>query len=86
METFNFITVTLFISVVLGLDAFSVALGVYSYAGTTNGRQIFRLSFHFGLFQLLMTIIGWVIGTQAVKLMDDYGHWVAFLIPCYSWN
>lgn len=80
METFNFTIVTLFISVALGLDAFSVDLGVGSYAGATNGTQIFRLSFHFGLFQLLMTIIGWAIGSQSFKLIADYDHLKAFLI------
>lgn len=80
METFNFIIVTLFISFALGLDAFSVAFGVGSFAGTTNSRQIFRLLFHFGILQLLMTIIGWAIGSQTIKLIADYDHWVAFLI------
>lgn len=80
MEIFNFIIVTLFISVALGLDAFSVALGVCSYADAANGRQTFRLSSHFGLFHLLMTIFGWVIGSQVVKLIANYDHWVAFSI------
>ncbi|MGQ9820072.1 MAG: manganese efflux pump MntP [Candidatus Kapaibacteriales bacterium] len=80
METFNFTIILLLISVALGLDSFSVVVGIGSYNGVINRGQIFRLPFYFGLFQLLMTIIGWAIGIQAVKLIADYRHWVAFLI------
>ncbi len=62
----------------LGCDAFAVGLAV----GTKNPcrRASFRLWFHFGLFQFLMPIIGWNIGTSLVESIKDYDHWVAFLL------
>jgi putative Mn2+ efflux pump MntP len=48
------------IAVALGCDAFSVAVGVGSRGLT--GRRIFRLSFHFALFQFLMPLIGLALG------------------------
>lgn len=80
METFNYIILTLFIAVSLGLDAFSVAVGIGSHNGGMNHKQIFRLSFHFGFFQFIMPIIGWAVGNQVHELVADYDHWVAFLI------
>jgi putative Mn2+ efflux pump MntP len=67
---------TLFIAVALGCDAFAVGLGV----GTRFclPRQVFRLSFHFGLFQFLMPLIGCFIGQNLVGFARDWAPWVAF--------
>lgn len=64
------------ISVALGCDAFAVGLGV----GTTccAPRQIFRLSFHFGLFQFMMPLIGWLSGRYILMWAETWGSWIAF--------
>ena len=62
----------------LGIDAFSVALAVGS--GGSTFRQTFRLSFHFGLFQFLMPIIGWFLGRNVISFVERYDHWVAFAL------
>lgn len=69
---------TLVVAICLGLDAFSVALGVGSKGATA--RQTFRLSFHFGLFQFLMPLLGWGAGRSAVGVIRSFDHWVAFAI------
>ena len=61
---------------VLGIDAFSVALAVGTRGSTA--RQTFRLSFHFGLFQFMMPIIGWLLGKNVFSFVDRYDNWVAF--------
>jgi putative Mn2+ efflux pump MntP len=66
----------LILAFVLGIDAFSVALAVGSCGN--NFRQTFRMSFHFGLFQFFMPIIGWLLGQNVVSLIQSYDHWVAF--------
>jgi putative Mn2+ efflux pump MntP len=66
----------LILAFVLGIDAFSVALGVGT--GGSTFRQTFRLSFHFGLFQFIMPIIGWLLGQNVISLIQRYDHWVAF--------
>ena len=60
----------------LGCDAFAVGLGVG--ARFCSPRQVFRLSFHFGLFQFLMPLFGCFIGQNVVGLARDWGPWVAF--------
>lgn len=64
------------LAVGLGMDAFSVALGV-GFAGA-NARQVFRLSWHFGLFQFFMPLLGWLLGRHLVAFIAQYDHWVAF--------
>ena len=66
----------LVLAFVLGIDAFSVALAVGTRGSTF--RQTFRLSFHFGLFQFMMPIIGWLLGKNVLSLVERYDHWVAF--------
>jgi putative Mn2+ efflux pump MntP len=63
------------ISVALGCDAFSVAIGVGSQG--LSPRRIFRLSFHFALFQFLMPLIGLALGVVAANLIGHAGHYVA---------
>jgi len=67
---------TLVVAICLGMDAFSVALGIGSHG--TTARQAFRLSFHFGLFQFLMPLLGWLAGQSAVAVIGRFDHWVAF--------
>lgn len=68
------------LAVALGTDAFSVAVGVGTEG--VSPRRMFRLSWHFGLFQFLMPLIGWLLGRQLVVLVGSIGHWIvaAFLI------
>ncbi len=69
---------TFLLAVALGCDAFAVGLGV----GTRfcAPRQIFRLSFHFGLFQFLMPLVGWALGLYLVGLVQKWGPWLAFFL------
>lgn len=70
---------TLFgIAVALAMDAFAVALGVGVSVSPLTGRHFFRLGFHFGLFQALMPIIGWLAGRTVQSYIVDYDHWIAF--------
>ncbi len=70
----------IFISLALALDAFAVSLAGGAYFGKATARQKFRLSFHFGLFQFIMPIIGWIIGSRIVNMIKDYDHWIALII------
>jgi putative Mn2+ efflux pump MntP len=64
----------------LSLDAFAVSLGSATNGLIADKRSAFRLSFHFGLFQALMPIIGWTIGNQVNALFKLFDHWVAFAL------
>jgi putative Mn2+ efflux pump MntP len=68
----------LLIALSMAMDAFAVCLGVGSQARTSGPRPVFRLAFHFGLFQFLMPVIGWFAGTTILRYISAYDHWVAF--------
>lgn len=66
------------ISLALAVDAFTVgvAVGISHRAP----RQIFRLSFHFGLFQALFPLVGALMGAWMSEFISSYSHWVAFVL------
>jgi putative Mn2+ efflux pump MntP len=70
----------LVIAVGLSMDAFAVALGASASQRAVGGRATFRLSFHFGLFQCLMPICGWLLGTTVAPLIASVDHWIAFAL------
>ncbi len=73
----DFLTL-LFIAFALAIDAFAVSLSTGAYLVKADGRQTFRMAFHFGLFQFLMPIIGWAAGTSFAMLIETADHWIAF--------
>ena len=73
----NFFEILL-IALSMSMDAFAVCLGAGTHERTTGPRPIFRLSFHFGLFQFFMPILGWFAGTTILRYISAYDHWVAF--------
>jgi len=68
------------LAVALAMDAFAVALGVGINLSRLTGRHLFRLGFHFGLFQALMPILGWLAGMTIQRWINTYDHWVAFVL------
>ncbi len=72
------IFVILLIALSMAMDAFAVCLGAGTLEETTGPRPTFRLAFHFGLFQFLMPVLGWLAGMKIVRYIANYDHWVAF--------
>jgi len=73
--------ITIFIIAIgLGIDAFSVAIGI----GATNNKKswspVLRLATAFGLFQFIMPVIGWLAGKTVVDIIAGYDHWIAFAL------
>lgn len=73
----------LFIAVGLGMDAFAVAIGAGIVIRNLSFGPVFRLSFHFGLFQFLMPIIGWLAGRTVADYIIHYDHWIAFILLAF---
>jgi putative Mn2+ efflux pump MntP len=71
------------IAVGLAMDAFAVAIATGIVLGTVSGRQTFRLAFHFGLFQFLMPVVGYLAGMTVERYIGGYDHWFAFALLGY---
>jgi manganese efflux pump family protein len=66
------------LAVALAMDAFAVAIVTGLTLNPMTRRHVFRLSFHFGLFQALMPTIGWLVGAAVYRYISAFDHWVAF--------
>lgn len=62
----------------LAMDAFAVAIVSGLTISPLTRRHVFRLAFHFGLFQALMPIVGWLAGHAVHRYIAAFDHWVAF--------
>ena len=68
----------LLIAVALAVDAFAVAIAAGICLPKVNFRHMFRLAWHFGLFQAGMNIIGWAAGLSVRTYIEQFDHWLAF--------
>ena len=68
---------TFLIALSMAMDAFAVSLCSGLKIGT-GPRPVFRIAFHFGLFQALMPVVGWLFGNTIEPLVKNVDHWVAF--------
>ncbi len=66
------------LALALAMDAFAVALSAGVVLKRLTGRHLFRLGFHFGLFQALMPIVGWLAGRSVMDWVSAWDHWIAF--------
>ncbi|MCG8688382.1 MAG: manganese efflux pump MntP family protein [Desulfobacterales bacterium] len=74
MGTFDII----FLALGLAMDAAAVSLAAAASGFADNKRAVFRLAFHFGLFQFMMPVIGWFLGVGFVSYFKAFDHWIAF--------
>lgn len=68
----------LVIALGLAMDAAAVSLAASAAGWARDRRAVFRLSFHFGLFQFLLPLAGWGLGMGLVSFVRAVSHWVAF--------
>jgi manganese efflux pump family protein len=67
-----------FVALALATDAFAVAVATGLTLNPLTRRHVFRMAFHFGLFQALMPAIGWLAGTAVHRYIAAFDHWIAF--------
>lgn len=59
-------------------DAFAVALGKGLHMRRLNYRHAAVIAVTFGVFQALMPLLGWLLGTQLEHYITEIDHWAAF--------
>ena len=67
----------------MAMDALAVCLVAGSLRQASGLRPAFRLSFHFGLFQFIMPVLGWLAGANIERYIESYDHWVAFALLAF---
>lgn len=71
---------TLVIAFALAIDAFAVSVASGVCFPDRGARRTLRLAWHFGLFQSLMTLLGWLGGLTVRGAIERFDHWVAFAL------
>lgn len=66
------------IGVSLSMDAFAVAVCQGLCMPKLNLRHGTVIALFFGGFQALMPFLGWVLGSQFARYIENVDHWVAF--------
>lgn len=68
---------TALIALGLAMDAFAVSIASGLAVPRLTGRHVFRMAFHFGLFQALMPVLGWYAGATVARFLAAWDHWIA---------
>lgn len=76
-------TAIFIIAVGLGMDAFSVAVGIGASERKLTYGPVLRLSFAFGFFQFIMPVAGWLAGMTVANLIANFDHWIAFVLLAF---
>ena len=64
----------------LSMDAFAVS--VCKGLGMRKMRydQAFVIGLYFGVFQAIMPLLGWLLGTSFSRYIQAFDHWIAFIL------
>ena len=68
------------VAIALAMDAFSVSIAAGICIEKPDFGHYFRMAFHFGLFQFMMPIVGYLAGKLMENEIKDYDHWIAFAL------
>ena len=62
------------------MDAFAVAICQGLSMTRIKWGHALTVGLYFGGFQALMPLLGWVLGSQFSGYIQQYDHWVAFIL------
>lgn len=64
----------------LSMDAFAVAICKGLAMPTINRKQTLLIAAYFGVFQALMPLTGWLLGSQFARHVTKMAPWIAFVL------
>lgn len=70
----------LLIAIGLSMDAFAVSIGKGLSLQKIRLRHALNVGLWFGGFQALMPLIGYLCGTTFATIVNDFDHWIAFVL------
>lgn len=64
----------------LAMDAFAVSICKGLSMKKMNWKNAIIISLYFGIFQALMPIVGYFLGTTFSSFVENVDHWIAFIL------
>lgn len=75
------------VAVGLSMDAFAVSVCKGLYGQSKRIRHMIVTGVYFGGFQMLMPLLGYLLGAQGQAFVEQVDHWIAFgLLVCIGAN
>ncbi len=68
------------IAVGLSMDAFAVAISKGITMKKLRMKSALKIACFFGFFQMLMPLIGWLVGVKFNNYVVKIDHWIAFIL------
>lgn len=68
------------IGVGLAMDAFAVSICKGLSMKKLEWKKAFIIALYFGVFQAIMPVIGYFLGTSFQSLVTNIDHWIAFIL------
>ena len=65
------------------MDAFAVSICKGIKMPKLRKSHIVIIAVFFGGFQMLMPLIGWLLGSQFVQYISKFDHWIAFALLAF---
>ena len=67
----------------LSMDAFAIAICKGIALGRAKWKDAVKVGLYFGIFQGLMPLIGYALANSFRVYIENFDHWVAFLLLLY---
>ena len=68
------------IGIGLAMDAFAVSVCKGLSMKKMDWRKAIIISLYFGIFQAVMPVIGYFLGTTFIGFVESVDHWIAFIL------
>ncbi len=75
----NLLSLTLF-GVGLSIDSLAASIATGACSKQIKLKHVLKVAAFMAFFQGTMPLIGWLIGLSFRKIIEDYDHWVAFIL------
>jgi putative Mn2+ efflux pump MntP len=74
---------TILLAVGVAMDCLAVSICIGTIDQERDIKLYLNIALHFGLFQAGMALIGWLLGSNLLHLIQSFDHWIAFILLCY---
>ena len=74
------ITETIFIGIGLAMDAFAVSVCKGLSMNKMEWEKSFIIAMYFGFFQMIMPLIGFLLGAGFSEWIEEIDHLIAFIL------
>lgn len=70
----------LLLGMAMSTDAFAAAIAKGASFNRPGLGQAMKIGAIFGVVEAITPVLGWLLGSLAAEVIDDYDHWVAFAL------